>query len=184
MTPLTSNDIEAELSYAYVHAVAASASVSCKVANRHEDNGGVDAQLTGWAPFPDGGSQTEVDIKVQLKATVKNPAVVAGAWSYFVKGVARYDDLRSAALSLPRILVVLFLPGDPTKWLVHTEDALSLQRCAYWVSLRGAPPSTNETGETVYLPRTQRFDKDGLLNLMGRISRRDHPSYASAGGRP
>jgi hypothetical protein len=181
MKPFTSNDIEAELSYAYVHAVAASACVSCTVSNRHADNAGVDAQLTGWGPFPDGGAQTEVDIKVQLKATMKNPGAVAGAWSYFMKGVARYDDLRSEALALPRILVVLFLPSDPTKWLVHTDDALSLQRCAYWVSLRGAPPSANDTGETVYLPRSQRFDRDGLRSLMGRISRRDHPSYAGVG---
>jgi len=45
----------------------------------------------------------------------------------------------------------------------------------------GAPPATNRTGETVYLPRAQRFDKDGLLKLMGRFSRKDHPSYGWTG---
>ncbi len=177
MRPLDPNDIEAELSYAYVHAVAASAQVSCQVANRHADNCGVDAHLTGWSPFPNGGDHLdhldEVDIKVQLKATINSAALVGDCWSYFLKEVARYDDLRSQALSLPRILVVLFLPRDSAQWLVHTDDALRLQKCAYWVCLRGAPPSTNKTGETVYLPKCQRFDKGGLQDLMGRIARRD-----------
>jgi len=78
--------------------------------------------------------------------------------------------------------VVLFLPPEQTRWLVHTDDALSLQRCAYWVSLRGAVASANETAQTVYLPKTQRFDRDGLLDLMGRISRSDIPAYAHGGG--
>lgn len=184
MHPLTTNEVEAELSYAYLHAVASSAGVSCSVAGRHEDNAGIDAKLTGWAPFPGGGSRREVDLKVQLKATWKDAALVEGAWTYSLRGIARYDALRSDALATPRILVVLFLPPEQSRWLVHTDDALSLQRCAYWVSLRGAAASANETAQTVHLPRTQRFDRDGLHGLMGRISRGDVPAYARGGGSP
>ena len=39
--PLTENDVKAELSYAYLHAVAARAGFGCEVANRHSDNVGV-----------------------------------------------------------------------------------------------------------------------------------------------
>ena len=55
MTPLSSQNIESELSYAYLHAVASHAGASCSVGSRHEDNTGVDARLVGWGPFPNGG---------------------------------------------------------------------------------------------------------------------------------
>ena len=177
MKPLSSNDIEAELSYAYLHAVAAHAGVNCKVGSRHDDNAGIDAELTGWGPFPEGGYLEEVDLKVQLKATIKSPVANENCWSYSLTGIHRYNDLRSEAIAAPRILVVLFLPDQQTDWLSHAEDALILRKCAYWVSLRGAEASDNNTAQTVYLPKAQRFDPNGLKTLMARLSRREIPKY-------
>lgn len=180
MRPLSAENIKSELSYAYLHAVAAHAGVGCEVAGRHADNAGIDAKLTGWGPFPGGGYRTEVDVKVQLKATVRQPAIVGSCWSYSLQGIARYDDLRTEAVSTPRILVVLFLPSARSEWLSHSDDALSLHKCAYWVSLRGAPASDNGTGQTVYLPRSQRFDSNGVMKLMARLSNNDIPVYKGA----
>lgn len=177
MSPLSSQNVESELSYAYIHAIASVAGVGCSVGTRHEDNAGVDAKLVGWGPFPGGGYRTEVDIKVQLKATVKQPTLVGDCFSYYFSGIKQYDDLRSAAVSTPRILVVLFLPTDPAEWMSHTEDALLLRRCAYWVSLRNAPASSNGTGQTVYIPKKQKFDANGVIELMSAISRGDVPLY-------
>ena len=177
MKPLTGNNIEAELSYAYLHAVAAHAAVGCEVGSRHDDNAGVDARLTGWGPFPGGGYLNEVDIKVQLKATTKVPTRLGNALAYNLAGLSRYDDLRSEAIAVPRILVVLFLPTEPAQWLAHTDECLTLRKCAYWASLRGAPESVNKTAQTVYVPLAQRFDPEGLKALMSRISRRDTPTY-------
>jgi hypothetical protein len=67
--PLSSNDIESELSYAYIHAVAAASGMSCKVGDRHDDNHGVDARITAWLE-PHGNDLIEVDFNVQLKATI------------------------------------------------------------------------------------------------------------------
>lgn len=182
MQPLSSQNVESELSYAYLHAVAAHSSIACKVAGRHDDNAGIDAELTAWGPFPDGGYRTEVDVKVQLKATVQQPATVGNCLSYSLQGIARYDDLRKETLSTPRILVVLFLPPTQAEWLSHTEDALSLRKCAYWVSLRGAPDSENATAQTVYLPRAQRFDANGLTALMVSLSHNRIPTYQGREG--
>lgn len=178
MHPLSPENIEAELSYAYIHAVASHAGVACSVAGRHEDNAGVDANLIGWGPFPGGGYRKEIDVKVQLKATIKKPAFIKDCYSYNLLGIDRYDDLRSDALATPRILVVLYLPAVRGGWLTQTDDALSLRNCAYWVSLRGAGPSSNATSQTVYLPRSQRFDVAGLLGLMGSISAGSVPTYS------
>lgn len=74
------------------------AAVACTVATRSEDNAGIDARLTGWGPFPPGIRRQEVDLKVQLKTTVKTPTRVGSTWAYSLAGIGRYDDLRSSAL--------------------------------------------------------------------------------------
>jgi len=177
MPQLTQQNVESELSYAYLHAVASRTNMACQVASRHADDAGIDASLTAWAPFPDGGYLTEVDLNVQLKATIQPPADDGTSYSYFVRGVKRYDGLRQETVATPRILVVLFLPADAGQWLSHSEEELVLRRCAYWVSMRGAPPSDNETGATVNIPKSQTFAPDDLIGLVARLCRRDIPVY-------
>lgn len=180
MRPLSKPNIESELSYAYLHAVASHAGMSCRAANSHEDDNGIDAVVTAWGPFQNGGDYSEVDLKVQLKATVSAPAEDNGALSYFLKGVERYDDLRAEAIAIPRILVVLFLPAGVEEWLEHTSQQLALRRCAYWQSLRGAPPTANLSGATIKLPITQEFNAQALKQLAVRLSHRDIPRYPTA----
>ncbi|GAB1385854.1 DUF4365 domain-containing protein [Melaminivora sp.] len=180
MKPLSAQNIESELSYAYLHAVAAHAGAGCKVGSRHDDSAGIDAELTGWGPFDNGGYLQEVNINVQLKATIKPPSIAHDNLSYSFSGIQQYNDLRTDTVAIPRILVVLFLPAEQEKWLEHRNDALTLRNCAYWVSLRGAPASDNQSSQTIYLPKHQTFDPDGLKNLMARLSRLDIPLYTQA----
>jgi hypothetical protein len=177
MRALSQLDIEAELSYAYLHTVAARAGLVCRVASGFEDKAGIDAALTGWAPFPDGGYLEEVDVKVQLKSTSLVPRDDGRSLSYFLQDTSRYDALRAETAAVPRILMVLFLPGEPEHWVGHSADELVLRKCAYWVSLRGAPATRNTSGITVKLPKTQVVTPGNLLQLMGRLSRRDFPRY-------
>jgi hypothetical protein len=180
MRSLSPPDIESELSYAYLHAVASKAGMSCRCGNRHEDNSGTDAVLTAWLPPVDPSTLTEVTINVQLKATVKDPGDDGVNLSYFLSEPKRYHDLRSETVAVPRILVVLFLPHDASEWLHHSPEQLALRRCAYWESLRGAPEITTTSGTTVKLPRTHVFSPEGLTHLTTRLSRRDFPRYGVA----
>lgn len=177
MGPLSTQNVESELSYAYLHAVASSVGVCVSDANRHQDNAGIDATLTSWGPFPEGSLLKEVDLKVQLKATVKPPVLRNDHFSYELQGIQRYHDLRSEALATPRILVVLFLPQDQRHWLEITPEFLMIRKCAYWASLRGAPDTTNRASVAVYLPCRQTFHPQGLQALLSRLSRRDIPRY-------
>jgi hypothetical protein len=52
MSRLTEQDIEEQLSYAYLHAVASRAGAGCEVKGRLADARGIDAQLTVWGEFP------------------------------------------------------------------------------------------------------------------------------------
>jgi hypothetical protein len=176
-TLLSVQNIESELSYAYLHAVASKAGVACHVVSRHDDNNGVDAQLTAKCVPAAPGHLSEVSLNVQLKAT-KNPPVDDGeTLSYFLSGVKQYNALRAETLTISRILVVLFLPNDETEWLHHTAEEMVLRRCAYWRSLRGAPATANVSGETIRFPKTNVFSPETLTSLVLRLSRRDIPTY-------
>ncbi len=175
MPALSPPNIESELSYAYLHAIAARAGMACVEGNRHEDNSGIDARLMAWGPFTGGGYLTEVSLNVQLKATVNPPTDDGHSLSYFLRGVERYNSLRLETRSIPLILVVLFLPPNPVDWLTHTEEQLALRRSAYWTSLCGAPETTNATGETVYIPKANLFNAEGLTALMTRLSHPGEP---------
>lgn len=177
MRPLTDRNIESELSYAYLHAIASHSGMTCTSSNRHEDNNGIDASLTAWGPFPQENLLQEVDLNIQLKATVSPLTEVRETWSYFFSGVQQYDDLRAENIATPRFLVVLFLAATKNNWLTCSAEELTLRQCAYWVSLRGAPAVTNSSGTTVYLPRAQLFNPPGLSALALRLSNRDIPRY-------
>lgn len=173
---LSPPNVESELSYAYLHAVAAKAAMSCRDTNRHEDNAGIDAQLTAWGNFP-GGYLTEVSLNIQLKATISDPVDDGTCLHYTLQGVERYRTLCQETVATPRILVVLFLPRDAQEWLRHSDDELALRKCAYWVSLRNAPDTTNTTSVTVLIPKTQVFSPDSLRDIMARIACRDIPCW-------
>ncbi|MGC1685382.1 MAG: DUF4365 domain-containing protein [Candidatus Acidiferrales bacterium] len=178
MPHLTQNDIEAELSYAYLHAVAAAARMGCSVTDRHLDNAGVDASLSAHDQFDADSILTDITLHVQLKATSRPTPIGDGRYSYPLEA-KQYTKLRRITTVPYRILVVLFLPEDANEWLQHSQDVLSMKRCAYWVSLRGAPETGNTSSVTVRIPASQVFSPEGLWNLMVRISKQEDLFYES-----
>ncbi len=174
---LSDQNIESELSYAYLHAIAARGGFACEYATRHLDDAGVDAVVRedGRRLAAD-SSLFSFDIQVQLKATFQTPIEQNGRYSYSLT-VPRYDRLRNPHVNSPRLLVVLYLPPDAKDWLQHSEDGLVAKRCAYWVSLRNAPDSANPKHQTVYVPQKQILSVDGLTELMTRFSRREEINY-------
>jgi hypothetical protein len=175
---LTDQNIEAELSYAYLHAVASRAGFACEYTTRHMDSAAVDAIVREDGRFLAADSElSSFELYVQLKATYQVLTEVNGKWSYPLP-IGQYNKLRSVRVSAPRLLVVLLLPEDANEWLRHSEDGLLAKRCAYWVSLRGAPESDNEVNQTVYVPKTQVLSPQSLTALMTQFSRREVLPYA------
>ena len=173
----TQQDIEARLSYAYLHAVASHAGYVCRLAMPDEDKEGIDAVMTAYGAFP-GTWRTQVTINIQLKATVKKPTDDGTHLSYFIKEIRRYDKLREDHREPVRLLIVLFLPEAHADWLDCSEDQLVLKRCAYWASIRNAPPSDNGTGKTVKIPKDQILKPENLMALVERLALgNDVPCY-------
>lgn len=174
---LTEQNIEAELSYAYLHAIASRAGFICESAGRHTDEAGVDAVLRVKGKLAADSILTQFPVDVQLKATRQVPIEHNGKYSHSLK-VKNFNELRSTNTGAPQLLVVLFLPSDSGEWLVHSEERLVTKRCAYWVSLRGAP-GTDRDSKTVYIPRSQVLSVESLRALMIRFSRREVLEYDS-----
>lgn len=177
MALLPSREIESELSYAYVHAVAAKAGMACECKGRHLDANSVDAEITACDDFGPDTLLTDITVHVQLKATFNEAPLRDGKRAYFLQGIDRYNILRRVSTVPYKILVVLFLPKNENEWLDWSAERLILQRRAWWESLRGAPFSENDSGLTVYLPESQPFSPDGLKTLMQRLAREEELLY-------
>ena len=173
---LSENNIKAELSYAYLHAIASRAGFSCQIGDRHEDGIGVDAKLRIKERFGPDSKLTQFSVDVQLKATSSEPTGQEHEYSYNLP-LKNYNELRSVECGAPQLLVVLFLPPDEGDWLVHSVERLVCKRCAYWLSLRSAPESSNDNSQTVYVPKNNCLSVEQLRELMARFSRREIINY-------
>jgi hypothetical protein len=76
---LTDQNIEAELSYAYLHAVASRAGFACEYTTRHMDSAAVDAIVREEGRFLATDSELgSFELYVQLKATYQPLSEVKG----------------------------------------------------------------------------------------------------------
>jgi hypothetical protein len=165
---LTENDIKEELSFAFVHAVAARAGFSCEIVRKDRDS--VDMHIFARGQLHPASTFVSPALAVQAKASVIEP-LPEDTFDFRLK-MKNYDDLRRRSL-IPRVLVVLVLPRDPAAWLSLSAEELVLRRCAFWRSLLGAPASTHETYQDVRVSRAHPFTGEALHALMVRVSRQE-----------
>ena len=154
---------------AWTRAVAAAAGVA--VSEPSVDDDSVDIELKGgpgWGP-------RRPRLEAQLKCT-QTVQPGGGDLQYPLK-IKNYNDLRpeQSELLVPRILIVLIVPTSVDDWLAIDDHQLVGRHCGYWVSLRGAQPTTNTTTVTVTVPGAQRLDRPGVEDLMTRIANGNWP---------
>ncbi|MBF0891726.1 DUF4365 domain-containing protein [Gluconobacter sp. LMG 1744] len=155
-TLLADTDIEEALSQAYVTAVASMAGYV--VAHKNFDRDGIDITI-------EAGDSFRPKIDLQLKASI-NIDDSAETISYFCR--KRNYNLLNIATQTPRLLLVMKLPKNREDWINLSSDQLVIRHCAYWMSLRGYPDCENATGQTIYIPTTNRFHIQSLRLLMDR----------------
>lgn len=146
-------------SRAYAHAVAARA--GCLTAVYDQDRDGVDLRIQA-------GGEMRPAIELQLKATINLATTDDGYFRFRLK--RRNYDLLRMETQTPRLLVVLDLPRDESRWMTITADELVLRRRAYWLNLRGMDETTNPTSVTVRIPEQNVFNHESLQALMVQSS--------------
>jgi hypothetical protein len=113
--------------------------------------------------------ETGFALDVQAKSTT-TPSFTNEHVLYDLE-VKNYDHLRDPHPGCPRILVVVVLPAEETRWTEQTEDHLCIRRCGYWMSLKGREPTTNKATIQVLIPRANVFSIENLHLLMGKVER-------------
>jgi len=164
--PLPENELKEELSYAYIHTIAARAGFSCD--RPHKDRQSMDVQINSEGPACTDYLFHQAHLGVQLKATAIE--LPEGDISFSLP-IKNYNDLRRPQV-IPRVLVVFVLPPDAHQWQEHEiEVHLLSRRCAYYLNLFGAPEVANEAYRTVHIPRGNVLTVSSLSDLMARSSR-------------
>ncbi len=146
------------LSLVYVKALAARAGFLTSVPESDRDS--VDLRVQA-------GGTYRPALDLQLKATASFSGPGHGVLPFRLS-LKNYDDLRTETQT-PRLLVVLELPEDETRWLSVTEEALILRRRAYWLNLQ--QDHDEVTGQkiiTVHIPEWNILDVETLQRLMGQ----------------
>ncbi len=92
---LIDNDVKAELSYAYLHAVAARAGFGCKSGSRLDDNAAIDAVVSVYRRLAPESLLTDFPIDFQLKATSRPLARLRGGMLSYALPRNQYDRLRN-----------------------------------------------------------------------------------------
>ena len=155
---LTAPDQKEALSRVYVKALAARAGYSTSVPEPDRDS--VDLRMQA-------GGRRRPALDLQLKATT-DLAKPQGGFLPFRLSTKNYNDLR-VATQTPRLLVVLELPTDESRWVTVTPEDLVLRRRAYWLSLQqGHDEVVGQQTVTVRIPEQNVFDVEALLALMER----------------
>jgi uncharacterized protein DUF4365 len=157
-----------QFSIAWVHSIASVAGYSVEEVKVDIDS--VDLTIT---QFGNGDQYPLIEsLKVQLKCTYSHAPKKNGI--HYPLKIKNYNDLRRECMN-PRILVVLHVPETVDKWLKHAPRTILLHHCAYWVSLRGMPPTGNNETINVIVPSSQRFTVSELKQLMSTIAQGNKP---------
>lgn len=160
---LTLNKRMEEFSYAYIHAVASVVGCTMNIWRQDEESIDVTLRMRGGD-----GPIISPELDIQAKCTGQN-ALLHNDHIAFPLPIKNYDDLRLGNTSNPNIFLVLIVPPEIEKWLQQSEDLLAMYHCGYWMSLRGMPPTDNESSVTVKVPRNQMFSVEALEQIMQDI---------------
>jgi len=152
---------------AYIHLVACTA--GCTFAFREDGDAlGIDITIMGFKELEQ-GIIIPIPIDVQVKSTSRS--MMAEQYIHYDLKVKNYNELRVEQYGSPRILIVVVVPDDPGSWLDQSEELLVLRNCAaYWMSLRGAPETTNTSSIRVDVPRANLLTTESLAGLLHVIS--------------
>lgn len=159
------NKQKEEFQHAYLCALAAQAGLNRGEFRVDDDSVDVTFQTKGYIGVP----VRNPAIQLQMKCTSRN--LISNGVIKFPLPRKNYDDLRGENIALPRYLAVLLVPSESSSWIVHRKKHMALNNCCYWVSLRDAPETTNESSVTVDVPLKQRLTTDVLRKMMDAASR-------------
>lgn len=167
---LPDNHIREGLSRAYLMSVASRAGLLIDL--KRDFDLGIDGTFHGVKvrTKPNGGRRyVESGFKIDFQIKASHNCIIKGDEIIFDLEAKNYTDLIDTAVGTPRILVLLRLPDDQTKWFTQTSQRLILRHCVYWCSLYGHKSTANDKTVRIRIPTSQRLTVKALRKLMKRV---------------
>jgi hypothetical protein len=155
------NTIKEEFSYAYVKMIAAVTGYEVIVTGRPSDSAGID--ITIRAPGNINGVFSPT-IDAQVKCTSRD--VLKKHYLKFPLEVKNYKRLISSFSQAPQILIIVLFPDDLNDVLKITSAYSLVDRCAYWISLKGRNDTTNDETITIDIPLDNILLPETLKHIM------------------
>ncbi|MCU0549313.1 MAG: DUF4365 domain-containing protein [Leptolyngbya sp. Prado105] len=155
-----------EFSYAYLDAIAAVAGYALQVKGRALDNAGIDISVEVPGEI---GRVLSPRFDAQVKC-ISDSSIIRDEFVHYALAVHNYRRLIHPNPSCHQLLILVFVPRDTANWLDITEDQTLLKKCAYWISLKGAPPTQNTETITVQVPRKNLLTPNTLQTIMQTIA--------------
>lgn len=162
--PLTVQHQEEALGQAYVRAVIAKAGYNF---SKTEFDYGIDGTIKDVVNRNGRYVDSCFGINFQLKSS-SNVSFKDGEVIYDLES-KNYNDLVAESSMLPNILILLVLPSNSDEWLDVTADQLVIKKCAWWCSLEGREPTTNDATKRIFIPDCQIFSPTALIDLMRKV---------------
>jgi hypothetical protein len=113
----------------------------------------------------------KLDVQLKCTSTARPNGHV---WGYNLE-VKNYKKLQGVAYDNARILVVVYVPSDVESWLQQSDEELIVRHCGYWISLRGAPETSNSRTQAIEIPRANQFTVEALQSMMDTIGNGGFP---------
>lgn len=159
----------ADLSVAYVQAVAAAARVEANFATAHDY--GIDGNFRQIVARGGRRVATGFPLDFQLKAS-KNWSETTGIVKYNLEA-KNYNDMaeRNAQPgAVPLVLILLCLPQSVEEWVQISPEQMILKRCCFWYRLTGAL-TDNKEKKVVAIPTSQLLDPQAVTTLLERTQK-------------
>jgi hypothetical protein len=150
-------------SYAYIQAVASIAGFSVIRHDRSIDNSGIDLTIRS----PD---KKIPQLDLQVKCTELYSVIDNKEFSYALE-VHNYKHLIDSDpdIRVPMILVVVVVPKEIDEWMLISPEKTIVQKCGYWISLCGQPPTDNTSKISIRIPLSSQFTPESLKEIMNKI---------------
>ncbi|MGI0486234.1 DUF4365 domain-containing protein [Pantanalinema rosaneae CENA516] len=175
-SPMDMNTRKEEFSYAYIHAIASVAGFSVHIKGRSMDAAGIDLMIEVPGVL---ASKPRPKLELQVKCTDDESIVKETTVNFSLK-VKNYNDLRYSEPIIPALLVVMLVPTDLEQWFEYfnvptllsgsNDEITILRKCAYWMSLKGSPKTSNKK-ITVHIPRQNLLTPESLIDLMTKAAK-------------
>lgn len=163
---MTEAHAKEQISRSYMGVLAACAGMTISTASQDY---GIDGTFKDveYDPVAKEYSETGYGIDYQLKATV-NAKVKDGVIKYSLE-MKNYRKLIQTRVGTPRILVVYAMPKEEKQWVIVEKKETTLQKCAWWCSLKGRPEVGNKERITVSIPANQQLTPESLKEIMSKV---------------